>query len=214
MVSHAVNGFITNLIESIALVMIVIMLGMNFRNGLVVSIAIPLIIFINFIVMKFWGIDIQFVSLAALIVVLGMLVDNSIVVSDAIQTRLDNGEDRLNAAVNGTRDVIVPVFVSMLTTVAGFLSLLTLTGAYRQLAFSLPVVIITCLVVSFLVSILITPFMSYLFLKKSNQAKKDGSKRLAYLYDHFFSDGFPKQEKNNYSSHFIYGCVCEFSFVH
>ncbi|AOT69383.1 efflux RND transporter permease subunit [Geosporobacter ferrireducens] len=189
-VNDAIKDFINNLIASIVLVIIVIMLGLNFRNGIVVSIVIPIVILTNFIIMKLLGIDIQFVSLAALIVVLGMLVDNSVVVSDAIQTRLDNGEDRLKAVVNGTQDVAVPVFVSMLTTVAGFLSLLTLTGAYRQLAFSLPTVIITCLVISFVVSMVITPFMSYSFLRKSDKSEGKVSKKLADLYDKIFQRAF------------------------
>ncbi|KAF5056866.1 Multidrug resistance protein MdtB [anaerobic digester metagenome] len=152
-VSDAVNSFIWNLLESIILVLIVVMLGMNFRNGLVVSVAIPLSILINFVVMKLMGTEIQFVSLAALIIVLGMLVDNAIVISDAIQTNLDIGMERKSAVIEGTKKMIMPVFISMLTTVSAFASLLALSGAYRQLAFTLPVVIITCLVASFFVSI-------------------------------------------------------------
>lgn len=164
-VNEAIGGFVSNLLESILLVLAVVMVGMNFRNGLVVSAAIPLAILINFIVMKVMGTEIQFISLAALIIVLGMLVDNAIVVSDSIQTKLDEGIERKKAAVDGTAEVIVPVFISMLTTISAFVSLLALTGAYRQLAFTLPVVIITCLIASFLVAVFVTPLISYFFFK-------------------------------------------------
>lgn len=60
-----------------------------------------------------------------------MLMDNSVVVSKAIQTRLDKGESKLEAAVQDTCNVAKAVFVSILTTVAGFVALLTLSGAYR-----------------------------------------------------------------------------------
>lgn len=170
-VNDSVNDFVINLIESIVLVIIVIMIGMNMRNAFVVSFAIPLAIFGNFIVMKLMGFDIHFVSLAGLIVVLGMLVDNAVVVSDAIQTNLDAGLDRRQAVIDGTAGVMVPVFVSMLTTVAAFSSLLTLPGAYHQLSVTFPAVIITCLVLSFLISILITPLMCYFFLKKKEPKK-------------------------------------------
>ena len=98
-----------------------------------------------------------------------MLVDNAVVVSDSIQTQLDAGLDKRNAVIEGTSSVIVPVFVSMLTTVAAFASLLTLPGAYHQLAFTFPSVIITCLVLSFF------SFNSYntsyvLFLLKEKRA--------------------------------------------
>lgn len=190
-VDDAIGGFVKNLLEAILLVLIVVMVGMNFRNGLVVSVAIPLAILINFIVMKVMGTEIQFISLAALIIVLGMLVDNAIVVSDSIQTKLDEGMERKEAAIQGTADVIVPVFISMLTTVSAFASLLALSGAYRQLAFTftLPVVIITCLVASFAVSVFVTPLLSYFFLKPA-QAKKDGSQKLVLLYDKLFERAF------------------------
>lgn len=99
------------------------MVGMNLRNAFVISFAMPLAILGNFIVMKLFGLDIHFVSLAGLVVVLGMLVDNAVVVSDSIQTQLDAGLDKRSAVIEGTSSVIVPVFVSMLTTVAAFASL-------------------------------------------------------------------------------------------
>jgi multidrug efflux pump subunit AcrB len=189
-VDGAISGFEKNLFASIALVLLVIMVGMNIRNGLVVSLAIPLIILANFMMMQLFGLDVQFVSLAALIIVLGMLVDNSIVVSDSIQTRLNEGGTPLEAVVQGTKDVAIPAFVSMLTAVAGFLSLLTLSGAYKQLAFSLPVVIITCLVVSYFVSVLITPLMSYLVLKPHHQGNGKIMTFVTDLYDYVFDKAF------------------------
>ena len=183
-VNTSVNGFIVNLIESIVLVILVIMVGMNLRNAFVISFAMPLAILGNFIVMKLFGLDIHFVSLAGLVVVLGMLVDNAVVVSDSIQTQLDAGLDKRNAVIEGTSSVIVPVFVSMLTTVAAFASLLTLPGAYHQLAFTFPSVIITCLVLSFLVSIVITPLMCYFFLKKKEPKKNEkGDGKLIDTYN-------------------------------
>ncbi|WP_077609650.1 efflux RND transporter permease subunit [Clostridium sp. Marseille-P2415] len=205
-VSDAVNNFLWNLLESVLLVLVVVMLGMNFRNGLVVSIAIPLSILINFIVMKIMGTQIQFVSLAALIIVLGMLVDNAIVISDSIQTKLDQGKDRVSAAIEGTQEMVVPVFISMLTTVSAFASLLALSGAYRQLAFTLPVVIITCLAASFLVSLLVTPLFSYLFLKPA-QVKKDGSQKLAMIYDRLFEKAF-RHKKRTILIALIFMAVC------
>jgi multidrug efflux pump len=183
-VDSSVNGFIVNLIESIVLVILVIMVGMNLRNAFVISFAMPLAILGNFIVMKLFGLDIHFVSLAGLVVVLGMLVDNAVVVSDSIQTQLDAGLDKRSAVIEGTSSVIVPVFVSMLTTVAAFASLLTLPGAYHQLAFTFPSVIITCLVLSFLVSIVITPLMCYFFLKKKEHKKNEkGDGKLIDTYN-------------------------------
>ena len=171
------------------LVILVIMIGMNFRNAFVVSFAIPLAIFINFIGMRVFGLDIQFVSLAALIVVLGMLVDNAIVVSDAAQKNLDKGMERRQAVIEGAQSVIVPVFVSMLTTISGFSSLFTLPGAYHQLAITFPSVIVISLIASFLVSIFVTPLMSLFFLRKTPEKDKKESLSVR-LYNKAFGFAF------------------------
>ncbi|MCD7778929.1 MAG: efflux RND transporter permease subunit, partial [Clostridiales bacterium] len=189
-VQDSINSFLLNLAESIILVIIVIMIGMNFRNAVVVSVAIPLSIFINFICIYFMGYEIQFVSLASLIVVLGMLVDNGVVVSDAIQKNLDAGMERREAVVKGTSNMALPVFLSMLTTVLAFSSLLTLPGAYKQLAQTFPIVIICCLVASFLVSICVTPIMSFFFLKKTKESKSDKKPPSVRLYNRAFSYAF------------------------
>ena len=61
------------------------MIGVQLRNGIIISVSIPLSIFVTFIVMYLMDIEFQFISIAALIISLGMLVDNSIVISEAIQ---------------------------------------------------------------------------------------------------------------------------------
>lgn len=189
-VEDSINDFVINLMESIILVIIVIMIGMNFRNAIVVSFAIPLAIFINFICIYFMGFEIHFVSLASLIVVLGMLVDNAVVVSDSIQKNIDMGMDRKEAVVKGTSSVALPVFISMLTTVLAFSAILTLPGAYRQLAFTFPVVIMCCLVASYIVSICVTPLMSYFFLKETKESRNDKKPISRRIYDRVFNLAF------------------------
>lgn len=171
-VKFDIDNFVVNLIEAVVIVMLIVMLGMNFRNGLVVSLAIPLSIFASFIVMKLVGEQIHFMSLTALIMVLGMLGDNSIVVSDNIQTYIDAGMDRLEACIKGTKEVAVSVFLSMLTAIMTFASMLTLSGVSKQVIIAIPIVIISCLVLSFIISIFVTPVFCYIFLKPVNEIKR------------------------------------------
>lgn len=201
-VKDSVNDFIKNLIEAIIIVIAVVMLGMSLRNGLIVSVAIPLAVFISFIVMKIAGIEIQFISLAALIIVLGMLVDNAIVVSDSIQVKLDQGMERMDACTQGSKEVALPVFTSMLTTVAAFACMLTLQGAYRQLSSSLPIVIISALIASYIISMVVTPLMSYLFLKPTVVKKISGFDKLLAKYEQFSHWTFEHKKKT------IIGFIC------
>lgn len=189
-VSSSINDFVVNLMESIVLVIIVIMIGMNFRNAVVVSVAIPLAICMNFLFNHIMGLEIHFVSLASLIVVLGMLVDNSVVVSDAIQKNIDAGMEPKEAASKGVSSVALPVFVSMLSTVIAFCSIFVLPGAYRQLSISFPIVIITSLVASYVVSMCVTPLMSCMILKKSKESTNNKKPISRKLYDWAFSHAF------------------------
>jgi len=172
-----INNFVVSLIEAIVIVMLVIMMGMNRRNGLIVSIAIPVIIFITFIMMDVFGVQIHFISLASLIMVLGMLVDNSIVVSDQIQTYLDGGMDRMEACKKGVSSVILSVFLSMVTTVTVFASMFTLTGTYKQVISAIPYIAVISMITSFFVSILVTPVFCYLFLKPASERNKGKKKK-------------------------------------
>ncbi len=171
-VNNSISDFIANLIESVLIVLIVIMLGMSVINGSIVAFVIPLTIFLTFIAMSVFDIDVQFVSLASLIIALGMLVDNAIVVSDAIQVRIDNNEDKLSACINGAKEVALPVFSSMLTTVAIFCVFYMLPGTMRRFVFSLPTIVIAALVFSYAVSMIVTPIMCYMLMKKSKVKKK------------------------------------------
>lgn len=175
-VKFDIDNFVINLLEAVVIVMIIVMVGMNLRNGIVVALAIPLSIFASFIVMKFLGEEIHFMSLTALIMVLGMLGDSSIVVSDNIQTYIDSGIDRLEACIKGTKEVAVSVFLSMVTAVMTFASMLTLSGVNRQVIIAIPIVIISCLVISFIISIFVTPMFCYIFLNpvKESKRKKEG----------------------------------------
>ncbi|MCC8015076.1 MAG: efflux RND transporter permease subunit [Eubacterium sp.] len=177
-VSDSVNDFLLNLIESVIIVLAVVMIMMSIRNGAIVSVIIPLVIFASFICMQVLGVEINFISLASLILTLGMLVSNAIVVSDAIQVRIDNDEERMSACVNGTKEVALPVLTSTLTTVIIYSIFYMLPGSMREFAFPLPTIVISALTCSYIAALFVTPAMCYIFMKKTSEKKasKEGLK--------------------------------------
>ena len=188
-VKKSIDDFMMNLIQGIVLVIVVVFVGMGFRNAIIVSTAIPLSIVMTFITMYILNIPLHMVSIIALIVALGMLVDNAIVVSDAIQNRLDEGEERMEACVNGAKEVLVPVFSSTLTTVATLSPLLMLNSIAGEYIASLPLVVIVALIASFIIAVIVTPTFAYMFFKPSKAEKVPkehtlGYKFLGYLINH------------------------------
>lgn len=166
-VEREVSGFIKSLLQGIIFVIIVVLIGMGLRNAIIVSVAIPLSIFMTFSGMRFFGVEIHQISIVALIISLGMLVDNAIVVSDAIQVRLDKDEDRMKACVHGVIEVAVPILTSTATTICTFMPLLLMGGEIGEYLKSLPIIVILALCSSYLVALFITPTMAFLFFKKS-----------------------------------------------
>ena len=176
-VSKSVNNFMLNVIEGIILVIIVVFIGMGFRNALVVSTAIPLSILLTFIVMPIWDIKIHQISLAALIIALGMLVDNVIVISDAVQVRLDEGMDKIKAAYEGAKSTAIPILAATLTTVAAFSPLLSIPGASGDFLKSIPQIVIISLSASFLVAMLVSPAMTVIVFKPNVKTVDKESKQ-------------------------------------
>ncbi|EYE87924.1 transporter [Fervidicella metallireducens AeB] len=162
----SINSFIINLLEGMIFVIIVVLIGMGIRNALIISTAIPVSIMITFVFMNLLGIKIHQISISALIVALGMLVDNAIVVSDAIQARLDSGQEKMEACIMGIKEVAVPVFTSTITTVAAFLPLLLLSSIAGEYISSLPIIVSISLFASYIVALFLTPAMAYIFFDK------------------------------------------------
>ncbi len=171
-VDASVRSFAMNLVQGVIFVVIVVFVGMGLRNAIIVSTAIPSAILITFAIMNLLSINIHQISIAALIVALGMLVDNAIVVSDAIQVRIDDGQDKLQACLDGVKEVIIPVLTSTLTTLAAFLPLLLLNSVAGEYLSSLPTIVMLALVISFFIAIFITPTMAFIFFKKGSKKQK------------------------------------------
>jgi multidrug efflux pump subunit AcrB len=171
-VENSINIFVNNLLLGMLLVIIVVFLSLGIRNALIVSISIPITIFVTFIIMRFLDIEFQKISISALIIALGMLVDNAIVVSEVIKRKIDLGDEKMKACVDGTREVAIPMLSSTLTTVAAFIPLLMLDSIVGSYIKSLPQVIIVALVSSYLVALTVTPTISYILAKKSKKIAK------------------------------------------
>jgi multidrug efflux pump subunit AcrB len=180
-VSKSTNEFMLHLIIGILLVILVVFWGMGLRNALVVSAAIPISILMTFGVMFLLKIPIHQISLTALIVSLGILVDNAIVVCDTIQTSLNNGESKIDAAYLGTRRCVIPVFTATLIIVAAFSPLMGMPGPGGKFLLSIPLVLITSILASYVVAMFITPTMTALVGRPEKFHKKKESRLRSFF---------------------------------
>jgi multidrug efflux pump len=156
MVSDLENNILTGLI----LVLAVVLAFIGGRSALFVSMAIPLSMFITFIIVDALGITLNIVVLFSLILALGMLVDNGIVVVENIYRHLQEGKTRMEAARAGIDEVAWPIITSTLTTVGAFFPLVFWPGIMGEFMAFLPKTVIIALLGSLFVALVVNPVLS------------------------------------------------------
>jgi len=136
----------------------------NFRSTIVIIFAIPLAILAAMIGLFYTGDTINSMTLGGLALAIGILVDQSIVVLDNITRHLRMGKDRWQAALDGTREVSLPVLVSTITFVVVFFPVVFLTGMSRFLFQPLAITVVFAVSASYIVSMFVIPSFCAKFL--------------------------------------------------
>ncbi len=128
---EATNVFIINLIESLAIVIVLILFSMGARAGILIGSSLLFSILGTLMLMMPFGIDLHRTSLAAIIIAMGMLVDNAIVVTDNAQIRIARGMRRRKALEEGAT---IPQWGLLAATIIATLSFLPLYMAPHNTA--------------------------------------------------------------------------------
>ena len=134
----------------------VLVLFLFIRDGtspLIVGLAVPVSIVVTLAVMYSMGIHFNVVSLGGLALGIGILVDNSIIVLDNVKRFRQQGHSRVKAAIEGTREVSLPIAASTFTTVSVFFPLVYIEGLAGALYFDQAITVVASLSLSLLVSI-------------------------------------------------------------
>ncbi len=188
-VADQVNNFVVNVLQSVAIVMVVMLIFLGLRTGLVVSSLIPSAIILTLLLMDVFSVGLNQVSLAALIMSLGMLVDNAIVMAESILTKMAEGKRKLDAALESSRELLIPLLISSLTTSAAFLAFFLAESAMGEIMGPLFVVVTMTLLSSWLMAFTIIPMFAVAFLRQ--KAKTEGDEktsmfvRMTAVYERF-----------------------------
>lgn len=168
-----VNNLENSIITGVILVTLVLMFFMGLRNALFVGIAIPLSMFMAFMVLSAIGYSANMMVLFGLILALGMLVDNGIVVVENIYRLMQEGYSPIKAAKEGVGEVALPIITSTATTLAAFLPLAFWTGIMGQFMKYLPITLIIVLASSLFVALVINPVLTSILMKvEENKVNK------------------------------------------
>ncbi len=142
----------------LGLILVITVLGIFLRPAVAfwVSAGIAIAFCGSFFLISMFGVSINMISLFAFILVLGIAVDDAVVVGEAIfyHRRSDN---RLEAAIVGTREVLTPVVFAVVTTIIAFIPLALVPGITGKFFRNIPLIVIPVLVLSLVESVFILP---------------------------------------------------------
>lgn len=170
-VESRVNGFFENLWQGLALVGIMALLFLGFRESLIVIMVIPLSFLIAIGWLDFASFGLQQMSIVGLIIALGLLVDNAIVVTESIHRQYKKQPDIKIAAAQGASKVGWSITSGTVTTMLAFLPMLMMSSTTGDFVRSMPVTVVLVLLASLILALTLTPLLASKLLVKKMSSK-------------------------------------------
>jgi len=177
LIKKQLSNLENSMIMGVILVVLILYFFLGGRNAMFVGFAIPLSMFISFLVLDLLGYKLNMILLFSLILALGMLVDNAIVVVENIYRHFDRGYSRTESSRLGTGEIAAAIIASTATTLAAFFPLIFWDSLIGEFMKVMPVVLIIVLSASLLVALAITPVIASSFIRLGDQMPKPKTKR-------------------------------------
>ena len=141
----------------IMLVLLFLSFFLNTRLAFWVAFGLPIAFLGMFIFAAQFNVTINVLSLFGMIIVIGILVDDGIVIAENIYQHYESGKTRVQAAIDGTMEVVPPIVAAIITTVLAFSTFLFLEGRIGEFFGEVSVIVILTLVVSLIEAFIILP---------------------------------------------------------
>ncbi len=169
-----------NAIIGMILVLIFLSLFLNTRLAFWVAFGLPIAFLGMFIFAGYFDVTINVLSLFGMIIVIGILVDDGIVIAENIYQHYEKGKTPIQAAIDGTMEVIPPIISAIITTILAFGIFLFLDGRIGDFFGEVSVIVILTLTVSLVEALIILPahLAHSKALKPENTQPKKGIARL------------------------------------
>ena len=180
---NLVSDLANNIVFGVLLVITVLMFFLGFRNALFVGFAIPMSMFMSFMILGFLGQTINTMVLFGLIMGLGMLVDNGIVVvENAYRLMEKEGMSSIEAAKKGIGEIAYPIIISTATTIAAFVPLGFWPGTIGEFMIFFPITLSIVLGSSLIVAIFFNSMLVSKFMEiKDREISQKSLWRMTFI---------------------------------
>ena len=164
-VQKSIDNFVQNLLESVAIVFVILLIFMGFKSATIVGGSLLLTILLTLVYMDMASIDLHRVSLGTFILALGMLVDNAIVITDMIQVKINKGIDRTVAAIESVKEASVPLLAATIIAIMGASPVIFSKTDAAEFSGSVFYIMTSSLLLSWFIAVTFTALACWLFLK-------------------------------------------------
>ncbi len=170
-IATLINDLENSIIMGMLLVVLVLVFFLDIRNALLVAAAVPLSIFMGFIVLQMFGYTVNFVILFSLIIALGLLVDNAIVMVENIYRWRERGYERFDASRQAGDEVGYALLACSATLIAAFVPMLFWPGIIGQFMGYLPRTLIIVLACSLFAALVLYPTLTAYLVRLEGESK-------------------------------------------
>lgn len=175
-VTASLGTFVINLIESVAIVVLILMLTMGFKSGVIIGISLIVTVFGSFLFLGNMDGTLQRVSLGAFILAMGMLVDNAIVIVDGILVDMKAGKPRMEALTAIGRQTAMPLLGATLIAILAFLPIFLspdTAGVYTRDLF---IILAVSLLLSWVLALVHVPLIANRYLHPAVEPTDHGKR--------------------------------------
>ncbi|WP_424930998.1 efflux RND transporter permease subunit [Amaricoccus macauensis] len=165
-VDRSSTTFLTNLAQSVTIVVAVLAVFMGWRSAVVVGSTLLLTVLGTLFFMGVFSIEMERISLGALIIAMGMLVDNAIVVAEGMQVQMLQGRSAREAAEDVGSKTQFPLLGATVIGIMAFAGIGLSPDATGEFMFSLFAVIGISLLLSWVLAITVTPLLAHYFFRR------------------------------------------------
>ena len=163
------------LIGGILAVIVIFIFLLSVRGSLVIALSIPFSIFVGFLIMSAVGVTINILTLGAMTIAVGRIVDDSIVMLEVIYRRLRQGQPFKQAALEGSKEVAMPIASATIATVAIFIPLAFVGGIVGEMFIPFAETITFALLGSLLVSLTVVPALCGILVPKDIRPESENA---------------------------------------
>lgn len=169
-VNEAVSSFMWNLVESVAIVILVLIFTMGFRSGFIIGFGLVLTVAVSFPILLAFGTTLQRISLGAFIVAMGMLVDNAVVIMDGILIDKKRGLGPETYLYRIGRNTAMPLLGATVIAASTFLCVYLSPDTSGEYAGDLFLVLCVSLLASWVLALVQVPVCAKSWLQKQEKS--------------------------------------------